>query len=426
MASRLLYLLTRPAHPLPSHQREALGASAAVHTIFFVLLTALPSAPIQNGDTITLAYVSEEAVETPPNVESSPGETPVAEDDADDRPEKAPPLEVAGLELEIEKVQRQRYALFPFATASLPFVDELLEKYHSTPKRLANPFGRERHQSNLPPLALREPDMQRLIDRGWSRRERWDNFSEIARLLVKHDPDTGDAAALVRRYLDQNLLQPYFDASSRDPRFWVMLGLAADHTRLIEFIQTFVRDHPSTRTATELLFMLDEFAQASRDAMLMLLSTDPRSDLALTQEADPDAFALARSIHDHYRQWAKGQGLDRTESLRARFDDVRLRILMTIVESTPDGYGASDARFLAGRILWDRNDVTGAVRWWREMKPDGRDSYAEASQEIAREISNPGDAMVAGIIKALGAEYRRWITFSNQRLESFGYAFDSF
>ena len=425
MASHLLYLLARPGDPLPSHRREALAASATLHAIFFLLLTALPAVPLQNGATITLAHVPEESVKKPADTPPVSRETAVAEGDTRARFDE-PPLQVAGLELEIEKIRQQRDALFPFVTASLPFVDELLEKYRSAPGRLVNPFGRERHPSNLPPLALRDADMQRLIDRSWSRRERWRNFAEIARLLESHDPDVGDAPALMRGYLDQNLLQPYFDTRSRDPRFWVMLGLAADHRQLVEFIATYVRDHPSTRTATELLFMLDEFAQASRDAMLMLLSTDPRNDLALTRDADPASFELARSIHEHYRQWAEDQGLDDTKSLRARFDEVRLRILMTIIESSPDGYGTSDARFLAGRILWDRNDVSGAVGWWRGMKPDGRDSYAEASQAIAREISTSGDAMVGGILRALGGEYRRWITFSKERLQSFGYAFDRF
>ena len=426
MASRRLYLFTRPSDPLPSHQREALAASAAVHTIFLLLLTSLPALPMQHGRTIMLAYVPEPAVQKEHNAPPPSSQTAVAENGAGDRRDEPRPLQVAGLAIEIEKIRQQRNALFPFVTASLPFIDELRARYRSAPGRLTNPFGRERHPSNLPPLTLRGADMQRLIDRGWSRRERWRNFAEIATLLGTHDPDAGDAPALIRSYLDQNLLQPYFDTRTRDPRFWVMLGLAADHTQLIEFIATYVRDHPSTRTATELLFMLDEFAQASRDAMLMLLSTDPDRDLSLTRDADPAAFALARSIHNHYRQWAKGQGLNDTASLRARFDEVRLRILMTIIESSPDGYGTSDARFLAGRILWDRNDVTGALGWWRGMKLDGRDSYAEASQAIAQEISTPGDAMVGGIIRALGGEYRRWITFSNERLQNFGYAFDRF
>ena len=250
-------------------------------------------------------------------------------------------------------------------------------------------------------------------------------FQEIAALLTKHDPDAGDASAVIRMYLEQNLLQPYFDTSTRDPRFWVMLDLAADHTRLIEFIGAFVTRHPSSKTTTELLFMLDEFTQASRDAMLMLLSTAPKIDLGLTRNADPNAYALALSIHEQYRRWARQRGLDHTESMRAHFDDVRLRILQTIIASTPAGYGASDARFLMGRILWDRHDRAGAFRVWRELAPDGRDSYDSAASAIARELAI-GDVPAVNIISILGSEHRRWIAFSSERLAQFGYTVDSF
>ncbi len=427
-APRFLYLFNAPPPPLPSHRREAFSASATLHVMAFALLTAVPPTAHAPERAIAVAYVPPEAIVTPSAVAAPPGppqDRTIAEETVEGPPQDGAPLDVAGLELDIAKVRRQRDALFPFATAPLSFLDGVMARYRPSPDRLVNPFGRERRPSGLPPLALDAAARQDLIDRSWSRRERWDNFQGIAVLLSGHDPDEGDAAALIRMYLEQNLLQPYFDTTTRDPRFWVMLDLAADHTRLIDFVGSFVTPHPSSRTTTELLFMLDEFAQASRDAMLMLLSTAPRIDLGLTRNADPNAYALALSIHEQYRQWARRRGLDDTESMRAHFDDVRLRILRTIIASTPDGYGAGDARFLMGRILWERYDREGAFRVWRELAPDGRDSYAGAASAIARELAI-GDVPAVNIIRILGAEHRRWIAFSSERLAEYGYTVDSF
>ena len=46
----------------------------------------------------------------------------------------------------------------------------------------------------------------------------------------------------MRRYVDQNLLQPYVDGRSRDARFWVTLGLSADHADVLAFIGAYVRE----------------------------------------------------------------------------------------------------------------------------------------------------------------------------------------
>jgi hypothetical protein len=427
-AARFLYLFRPPEPPLPRHRREAFSASATLHLVAFALLTVAPPAPPPNEPVIAVAYVPRDAIATPQEDAARPGpppETIITEEAIELPGQEAAPLDIAGLQLDTSKVRRLRDALFPFITAPLPFLDVVLDKYRSTPDRLVNPFGRERRPSTLPPLALDESARQRLVDRAWSRRERWDNFQEIAALIEAHDPDEGDAPVLMRTYLEQNLLQPYFDTTTRDPRFWVMLDLAADHARLIEFIGSFVTRHPSSRATTELLFMLDEFAQASRDALLMLLSTSPPTDLRLTLEANPNAYALALSIREQYRQWARREGLDDTVSLRARFDAVRLRILSTIIASTPDGYGAGDARFLVGRILWERYDRAAAFRVWGDMMPDGRDSYRVASSAIIRELAI-GDVPAVNIIRILGAEHGRWIAFSTERLADFGFTVDSF
>jgi hypothetical protein len=407
---------------LPSHRTEGLAASVTIHLAVLACLASVPAAPSDIQP--TLAVVSVERAAPP-----GPGEAGTSEEfEETPAPDVSdtPGLRLPAVDVDIEKIRRQSDTLFPFVTAPLPFLDELSQRRERRSDRLRNPFARDRERSDRPALTLAPGQLQQLVDGAWSRRTRWQSFSQIAALLRRHDPYSGDTATLVRAHLDQNLLQPYFDGPTRDPRFWVMLGLAADHQSFIEFVGTFVREHPSSRTTTELLFMVDEFAQASRDAMLMLLSTDPRALLADTFEADREAFALAQSIYFRYSEWARLQGLSRTDALRARFDDVRVGILRAIIDTTPDGYGATDARHLLGLIYWDRRDVEGALRWWRDLPTDGRDSYREAAAAITRELTRAGGGRAAAVSSILGAEYRRWLTFSAARLEEFGYAFDTF
>jgi hypothetical protein len=144
---------------------------------------------------------------------------------------------------------------------------------------------------------------------------------------------------LLHAYLDQNMLQPYYDGRGRDARFWVLLGLAADHTDFLTVVEQYVRTHPSTRTTTELLFLL-----------MLLLATVPERDLAYTASTDRDAYRLALQIQRHYEGWLRDRQLGSPDAIRMRYDEIRLRLLKTIVESTPHGYRSGDARFLRPRL----------------------------------------------------------------------------
>ena len=421
-----MHLWSAPWDALPSHRAEGLAASVTIHLAVIALLTAVPPgtpAVARSGIQVTYLAASPAAGTSETGAES---DLPVEE--AEPPPEfvETDGLDLDGIEVDIEKIRRHREELFPFVTGRLPFLDEVRARVGARPDALITTFAGERRSSKYPPLRLSDAERQRLVDRAWSRRTRWQSFSEIAGLLRKHDPYAGDAAALVRNHLDANLLQPYFDSDTRDPRFWVMLGLAADHASLIEFIGGFIREHPSSRTTTELLFMLDELAQGSRDAMLMLLSSEPWATLQVTRRVDEDAFALANSVYRHYRDWARLEGLEQTNAIRARFDDVRAEILRTIIATADGGYGITDAKYLLGLIRWDRNDVAGALEWWRDLSRDQRDAYREVSSAITQELDRPGGGSVAALNAILGAEYRRWLTFSRARLDRFGYSFDIF
>ena len=410
---------------LPSHRSEGLAASVTLHVAALIFFTATPpGTPQLARQDIVVAQVAAEMAGLAPD--GSPAEPPTVEEQgAPAELSEGTRVDLGGITVDIGKIRRHRDRLFPFLTASLPLIDELAAHPPDQPT-LVNPFGRERTRSTHPPLSLSADERQAIVDRAWSRRTRWDSFAEIAALLRAHAPDSGDAPLLVRSHVDQNLLQPYFDGASRDPRFWVMLGLAADHAPFIDFVGSFIGEHPSSRTTIELLFMLDEFAQASRDALLMLLSSDPQVVLRDTSAADAEAFVFAESLYSQYRDWARSHGLIDTDAIRTRFDEVRLGILRTIVAMAPGAYGVSDAHYLLGLIHWDRNDVPGALRWWRDMRPDGRGAYRQVAEAIARELTRPGGGTVAAISGILGAEYRRWLTFSEERLDRFGYEFDTF
>ena len=392
------------ASPLPSHRTEGLGASLTLHVSVLVLMAGPPPAATgTRAPAVAVTFVED---------------APVALNEPIDGDVSEFPFDVA-------KVANAAN-LFPFLTDPLLFLDEAREKFRVSPNRLFNPLGRARTVSTKPPLAAGDDQLQRLIDRAWSRRERWDNFAPIAEMLGKHDPQDGAAHLLMRGYLDQNLLQPYYDTDTRDPRFWVMLGLAADHARLVEFVAAFVREHPSSRTTTERLFMLDEFAQASRDTLLMLLSTNPDSDLNDTREASRPAFQIASRVYERYEELAFQLGLRDSRTVQKHFDDIRMRILRTIIETTPDGYGTADARFLAGRIMWEQNKVPQALEWWKDLRPDVRGAYALASAEVSDALEFAGPRRASEISRILGSEYRRWLEFSGARLAEFGYKFDTF
>ena len=59
------------------------------------------------------------------------------------------------------------------------------------------------------------------------------------------------------------------------------------------------------------------------------------------------------------------------------------------------------------------------------MRPAPTDSYALTASELRHELASP-KPNAAHINRILGAEYRRWLDFSRERLRQFGYTFDTF
>ncbi len=330
-------------------------------------------------------------------------------------------LAVPGLDIDISRIRARQDALFPLLTDGLPKL---------VPSRGRAALGRESliwfvpdvpGASGMPPLRLNDAEVTRIVDRAWSRRDRWPSFAEIATLVSEHDPDAGSAAELVRTHVHRNLLQPYSAGVPPDKGFWALLNLAVDQQPIIRFVERFAAQHPGSRVATELLFFLDQLAEANRTTLLMLLVTEPGRDLILTRDLAPDAYELALAVRDRYIGILRSRQLDSRAGIDEVYDEVRIHLLRTILETTPDGYGAADARYLLGRIYWDQKRFADAMDWWRAIQPDSRGLYAPFYERIVPQLLAPPPDINATINAALGAERLAWRLSSTARLKQFGY-----
>jgi hypothetical protein len=338
-------------------------------------------------------------------------------------------LSIAGFTFDVGKISRSATMLFPFLTPGLR-----LESFGLAARRTisadqwrsAAQAGRAGEHGDEPPLWLSNTALQTLIDASWSRRDRWTSFQRIAALADRYSATTGQLAAVLHAYVEQDGLQPYVDASVPDPRLWTELGLAADHVQFIGFISRYAAAHPATEATTELLLLLDAYAQASLDALNAVVNTD-LSELQWTRRANGDAYNLIIDVQAYYRAQLARRGLASHAALGAHYDRVRLLILNSILETTPHGYRASDVRYLIGAIYWKERDAVDAIRVWRDLAPDPTDSYAAACADILKALREPvGGQQTDAINRALDREHGRWVSRSFDRLRSFGFRFDTF
>jgi hypothetical protein len=381
----------------------------------------------------------------PPVDDSGPAGLKPLETTGDDirRDDGSPNVKMPGFEYNVAKIKARATLLFPFVTPGLSLGRFGIAPHPELRDGFRAPFDRDdatRDDSRRsPPLMLSDAALQALVDETWSRRDRWPLFRRIEKLAETHHPDTGRLPALLHEYQSQNGLQPYLDASIRDPRMWTELGLAADHVEFIGFISRFASQHPSTKAATELLFLLEKLAQASLDALVTLLDTVPESQLRWTRDVNRGAYDFIVDIRQHYANQLVRKGLSSSEALAAHYEKVRFDILTGIVRTTPNGYRANDARFLIGSIYWRQQDMGGALRTWRGMTVDRTDEYAASISRILSAIAthtggDRGDVdarettrlLSADIDRILRSEHGRWIMFSMDRLKQFGFHFDTF
>jgi hypothetical protein len=342
------------------------------------------------------------------------------------------------LTFNVAKVADHAHVLFPFLTPGLAWEHLALVPAADPHERLQNPLTQRpsarKREARDRPLVLGELALQAMVDQSWSRRDRWKAFQPIISLTDRHSADAGDIPVLLQRYRQQNSLQPYDDTSTRDPRLWAELELAADHVDFIGFLRRYASERGSSKSTTELLFLLDELAQSSQNIFDTLLSVNPRQHLARTQQESPIAYDLVVELQRHYRSELTRRGLTSADAISAFYDNVRLRILTGIVNATPGGYRVNDARFLIGTIYWRQHRTEDALQWWRQLTADPTDSHVSTYAEIIGALQAVGsidsdrrDAALKMQIKAiLSRDYVNWVGFSFTRLRKFGYGFDTY
>ena len=403
--------------PMPSWRGRSAAVSLSLHAAAAIawllgavvppLLMAPEAAPMVEITRITLP---------PPADEPIAIEHPIP-------PEQLSGYELSGLPFNLAKIAARRASLFPFLTADLGFLERIATDLREQSAHLPNPLD---DSLRAQPLELDRAVMQQLIDESWSRRDRWQRFKQIAALIAGHDANAGQTPALMRAYLDQNLLQPYCAGKTKDGQFWALLENASDHAAFLEFIRMYARTRSSTKTTTELLFLMDELAQASEEVATTIVATSVSKDLAYSAVNAPRSALLAATIGNDLRSWFASRRLSANSDMPLAYDRVRLRVLATIVETTPERYRESDARFLAGAILFKQSDVLQALEWWRPMMPAADDTYRDAALAIKRTIDREGMLDQFELRRILSKESARWAEINYNRMRQFGYACDSY
>jgi hypothetical protein len=418
------------------------GSSLALHLLVGVWVVWL-AAPVRRLGLVPAGKTpdpTEVFVVPPAQPTTLPGLNPIdtSQDDSIIRREdlSSSALSLPGFTFDFRKIATRATLLFPFLTPGLS-----LERFVLTPRRAivdsflnpfaSSPIAERRGARNKPPLVLGDTAMQSLIDQCWSRRDRWGAFQRLVELANTYDQDVGKLPAVFQTYLAQDGLQPYVDTAIRDPRLWVELGLAADHVNFVGFVSRYASENPSSKATTELLFLLDQLAQASLDALVTLVNISPNEDLTWTRKVNGGAFNLIGDLQRYYKEQLERKGLASAGALRAYYDHVRLTILTSILRTTPHGYRANDARFLIGTIYWAQGQAADALRSWRDIRIDPKDRYATAYSDILRALDAPPDRTgqtvnATQVDHALRAEHGRWISTSIDRLHRFGYHFDTF
>ena len=397
----------------------------AIHAALAIVLAG--PAPARSPQERAPARRIEVVLLPPPEDSSFPGVKPVersraqahGEDFADEGP-------LAGAD--VQRIADHVLVLFPFVSPGLA-----LDAFFPSPASSAhlvfeNPYARPpaRPARRGHRLDVNAAAVQSLVDRSWTRANRWKAFAAIRQLTEGGDADDERLASLIALYRDQNALQPYADGAVRDLRLWAQLGLAADHVDFIGFIRRFAAAHPSTRVTTELLFLLDTIAQANEDALAVLVETDQPDDLVWTLRTHPRAYELARQVQRDYARELQRLGLTSRPEIDAFYARGRVAILMRILETTPNGYRADEARYLIGEILWTQARREEALRAWRGLSPPAADSpYAMAIAQI-RAALNPAQPDMRNIGFILRNQEGRWLSFSDDRLRRFGYRADTY
>jgi hypothetical protein len=407
-----------------SRRFAGLGSSLALHLAAIALVAAVTGRALPVGRQTRDSGSGARRVRVSP--ESVPPDATMRPDPRVEVPDHHETIELPGFHFDYRKVAARAASLFPFVTGS-PSLEMIVNEPHVSIRGLLERAAAvDELTLPRPALAMSDQVLQSTIDAAWSRRDRWRVFTRLRELADHYDGNRGRVPDLFRAYEQQDGLQPYVDASFRDARLWTELGLASDHEDFIDFISTYCTDHPATKARTELLFLLDKIAQASYDALVTLLDAIPEEDLQWTQAQNPSAYAALVRIHQAYRLALERRGLGTRAALRRYYDAARSSILIRVIESTPRGYRANDARYLIGAIDWRAGRGADAIQWWRALDIDPTDSYVGEYSRLAAMVQSGQPLDASTVNQILNAGRGRWLSFSATRLRQFGYHFDTY
>jgi hypothetical protein len=422
----------------------SLASSATFHALLLIAVLLLhdvtagspllPSSPTPPPRAVDIVIV-------PPEDATFPGLKPIEPRPASsafDR--KYSPLAIKDATFDLDAIAQHARVLFPFLSPGVAL--ELFRLRPDDDLMLFQDAPTSGPDASHPaaPLTLDSAALQVLVDRTWSRRERWKAIQPILRLADAHDANAGDVPRLLRAYAEQNMGQyyeDYYKPISRNQRLWAELSLAVDHVSFIGYVRRYAAEHPSTKSTTELLFLLDKIAEGNRNILNTLLSIDPRAYLSETRTADPHAYTLAADLQKYYRGILQARGLQARGDLTAVYDAARLEILEGILRTTPAGYRVNDARFLIGAIRWRAGRVQAALSSWCPMTLDEADAYVGTYRQLLSilqpadgprtcEASRVSTAEEREIDRLFERDAKQSWDFQFDRLHKFGYRFDSF
>ena len=418
--------------PGPPRALSSFWISAAVHfTILIALCGPFVSPAIEHAgsaDRAVAVFVAPSADAAPASAapRETEGPPPVPEDLGIELPPGTSRVSLPEFTVDFEKVVRRAASLFPFLKAGV-LDDVVPQERPGRDRALGNPLLRAAERGQETPLVMNDAEIQQVTDRAWSRTDRWRAFRRIAAYADEYSAQDGRLPDLFRAYVDQNLLQVFVDGPIRDPRLWAQLNVAADHGDFVSFIRDYAARHPGTRGRVELLFLLDKLTQASVQALVTLIDTNPTEQLQHTRAANANAYRAVMTIRQHYFAELDRLRLTSREAVIAHFDGCRLAILENILRTTPGGYRAADARYLIGEIRWGQGHRQEAARVWRAIREQDGDTYARPYSEIRQALEARGAEEARETIeRILHRERTDWAIASSDRLRTFGYHVDTF
>src|SRR6185436_20098809 len=184
----------------------SLALSASLHVFPLAALTSPKDVTIRTPTVVATPRHIDVVVVRPEN-ESFPGLAPfepTPEPAAFERPYS--PLALTNATFDLDAIAKKAHVLFPFLSPGVDLGLFQLRGEAALRSQYVVATGRGPARP-APPLTATPAQLQALIDRAWSRRQRWTAVQPILRLADTYDANAADMPGLLRMYSEQNLGQ---------------------------------------------------------------------------------------------------------------------------------------------------------------------------------------------------------------------------